>query len=303
MQRIIPVVLAIVLALPVAAVAQNATALVKQGRASQEQGKVDDAERLFRQALEADPASFDALMAIGIVLDLKGEYEEARAHLAKAIEEAPDGAREQAVITLAISYAFEARALEAANQYEDVFDAQVALEESVAAAATANAIGRIFLEAGDAANAYKWYERGHYLAGREAEQPEAELLLWDLRWQHAQARIAARTGDAELAATHVAEFEKLMKARDRIEDDRAIYQYLLGYVALYTKQYDRAIRELSKGSMEDPFITNLLGMAYEGKGDSDNARKYYEQTMTRMGHSIQNAYARPHARERLAALR
>ena len=39
------------------------------------------------------------------------------------------------------------------------------------------------------------------------------------------------------------------------------------------------ISELAKGNMTDPFITNLLAMAYDAKGDTTNARQYYRRTL------------------------
>ena len=52
--------------------------------------------------------------------------------------------------------------------------------------------------------------------------------------------------------------------------------------------------------MTDPFITNLLAMAYDAKGDTTNARQYYRRTLEINAHSLQNAIARPYARAKLA---
>ena len=41
-------------------------------------------------------------------------------------------------------------------------------------------------------------------------------------------------------------------------------------------------------------------MAYEAKGDLANARQYYRRTLELNAHSLQNAFARPHARAKLA---
>ena len=44
--------------------------------------------------------------------------------------------------------------------FEPVYKQQLADQDMGGAAATANAIGRVYLETGDTANARKWYELG-----------------------------------------------------------------------------------------------------------------------------------------------
>ena len=70
--------------------------------------------------------------------------------------------------------------------------------------------------------------------------PQADRDLWELRWLHAAARLAAREGKADEARKHVASFEQNMQKRGRASEDNEIYRYLLGYVSFYLKDYDRA---------------------------------------------------------------
>jgi Flp pilus assembly protein TadD len=273
--------------------------LVKQGRTLVSQGKLDEAISRYRQAIRLSPQSFDARLALGIALDLQGQYAEARTHLTEAIRRAPAGARNQALAAMAISYAFESRAADALKFFEPVYTQQLADQDLGAAAATANAIGRMFLEAGDTANARRWYDNGGQCGKKIVGLPTADQDLWELRWLHAQARIAARENRADEARKHVAQFEQVMQRRGKLADDSEIYRYLLGYVAFYQKDYDRAIGELAKGNLADPFMSNLLGMAYEAKGDMNNARQYYRRTLEINAHSLPNAFARPHARSKV----
>jgi tetratricopeptide (TPR) repeat protein len=81
---------------------QDPEELIKQGRTLFSQGRHDDAERLYRQALSISPRSFDATRALGILLTIKGQYAEGRTHLERAIKVAPTPAvRHQAMATLA----------------------------------------------------------------------------------------------------------------------------------------------------------------------------------------------------------
>jgi Flp pilus assembly protein TadD len=280
--------------------APDPTDLVKQGRALAAQGKHEDAQRLYREALRSNPRSFEARLAMGICLDLQGQYAEARTHLAEAVKQA-DGItpRNQAMTALAVSYAFEAKPADAHKYLAPVFEQQRTDRDFPGAAATANALGRIYLETGDTVNARKWYDLGHEQARHITGLPQPEIDLWELRWLHAQARVAAREGKVEDARRQLALFEQTMNKRARLKDDDQIYRYLLGYVAYYTKDYDRAIAELVKGNLADPFVVTLVGMSYDAKGDAANAQKYYRRALESNAHNLSNAFARPYARLRV----
>jgi tetratricopeptide (TPR) repeat protein len=274
--------------------------LVKQGRALFSQGRHDDAERLYRQALTINPRSFEAARALGILLNIKGQYPEARTHLEHAVKVAPTNAvRHQAMATLGLSYAFEGRLDAVVREYELLRRQQQVDGDASGAAASARSLGRILLEAGDIANGRKWYELGYQEWKPQASQPESERLLWELRWRHMQARVAAREGRIEDARRLLGEFETLMKKRGRLTEDNSIYRWVAGYVAFYAKDYDAAIDHLTHGDTSDPFILDLIGKAYEAKGDLTNARQYYRRVMESNVYNLQSAIARPHARAKL----
>jgi tetratricopeptide (TPR) repeat protein len=305
MRRAVAVTLAVLglSALP-ATQAADPEAIVRQGRALVNQGKLDEAERAYRQAVSLSPRSFETAMALGTLLDLKGLYPEAQSHLQRAIDLAPLGPPcNQALNALALSFAFEGRPAEAQKRFEDLRRRQAIEGDPAGAAASARALGRIYLESGDTVNGRKWYELGYQESKPAESQPESERLLWELRWHHAQGRLAAREGQMDEAKKHLAAFEVLMQKRGRQADDNDIYRWLAGYVAYYAKSYDRAIAELARGNLSDPFVLNMIGMAYEAKGDLANAREYYRRTLDTNVHNLQASLTRPHARQKLALLR
>jgi tetratricopeptide (TPR) repeat protein len=276
--------------------------LVRRGRTLMTLGKHDEAERLYRQALSISPRSFEASRALGILLDLKGQYPEAQTHLQRAISVAPTATvRHQAMSALALSYAFEGKLAEVERQYQAVRRQQQLDGDATGAAASARAIGRVLLEAGDLVNARKWYELGYREWKPSPSQPASEHMLWELRWRHMQARLASREHRIEDARRLLAEFETIMQRRGKVSDDNDTYRWIAGYVAYYARDYDRAIAELTQGNLMDPFILNLVGMSYEAKGDVANARTYYRRTLESNVHNLQSAIARPHARAKLAS--
>jgi tetratricopeptide (TPR) repeat protein len=272
--------------------------LVNQARKLNNEGKQDDALALYRQALARSPESFDAHYGAGIVLDLKGAFAEARREFARAIEVASADDKVQALTGMAVSFAFTGDAANCARFYQQIFDSQTAAGEFAGAAETANALGRVYLENGDLRNAVKWYQTGHETVRRQPDVPGPQLDLADLRWAHAQARIAARRGDAAEARRQIAVVQMLIDKGTNAEQTLQL-PYLVGYVDLYLKNYKAAIAELQRADQTDPFILVLLGQAYEKARQRANAREAYQSVLMLNGHSLNNAFARPIARRKL----
>jgi tetratricopeptide (TPR) repeat protein len=261
-------------------------------------GKPDAAIALYRQALEQDADSFDAHYGIARALDLTGHYEEARLHFRMAIDLAPEGVKDQALRMIGVSYAFTGEISEASGYFRQVFDRQTASGNFVSAAEVANELGRVYLESGDLDSASRWYQMGHVTAAREPTRSTPENDLADLRWAHAQARIAARKGDKEEARRQEAAFKELLD-KGTNPDQQIQYPYLLGYVHFYLKEYGGAVEELQRADESDPFILVLLGEAYEKLGNQVRARESYRKALASTSHAVNNALARGIARQKV----
>src|ERR1700704_791483 len=96
-----------------AAPSDDAQALVKQGQKLNSEGEQDEALKLYQQALEKSPNSYEAHLESGVALDLKGDYPAAREHLKRAIDVAPADQKNRALRVMAFSYAFESKSAEA----------------------------------------------------------------------------------------------------------------------------------------------------------------------------------------------
>ncbi|MBA3297297.1 MAG: tetratricopeptide repeat protein [Acidobacteria bacterium] len=272
--------------------------LIKEAQQLGTDGKLPEALALYRKALAADPRFVDAHLGAGRTLDLTGQHIDARRHFATAIELAAPAAKAQALTAMAVSYAFEAKAADAATFYEKVFTERMAAGNASAATGTANAMARVYLEAGDLANAEKWYRTGYETSKKIPKLTPAQTDLWEMRWLHAQARIAARRGNAADAARHAGALKALLDKGEN-DDERPQLQYLLGYIALEAGQYDTAIAELEKGNLTDSFVLGLIARAYEKKADTAKATEYYRKVMAATTHSINTAFSQQWARKYL----
>lgn len=281
-----------------AATSDDVQALVKQGQKLNSEGKQDEALKLYKQALEKSPNSYEAHLESGIALDLKGDYTAAREHLKKAIDVAPAEQKNRALRVMAFSYAFESNAGEAEKYESQAFDALLAKPDFEAAAGVANELARIKLESGDIDGAAKWYKTGYDTAMHKMEMKDTDKNLWAFRWAHAQARVAARRGQRDEAQKQVAAAKAALEKANN-PDQAAFFPYLTGYVAFYGGDYKSAITELGKANQEDPFILVLLAQAYEKTGDATRAKEYYGKVMANNGHGPTHAFARPIARKKL----
>lgn len=279
--------------------APTALDLVKQGQKLNSEGKQDDALALYRQALQMSPNLYEAELATGIAFDLKGNYTAARQHLDKAIDVAPAENEQQARRAMAISYAFEGKADEAAKFEQQVFDARMFAHDFIGAAEIANELARIYLESGDTAGAYKWYKSGYETAQQKPDLTSADKNLWLFRWENAQARIAARNGKNHEAQQHIVAAKTALDNANN-PDQARFFPYLTGYVAFYAGDYKTAIADLQKADQHDPLILALLGESFEKTEDSSQASDYYRKVLASNSHNPSNAFARPLATKKVA---
>jgi tetratricopeptide (TPR) repeat protein len=271
--------------------------LVQQGRRLNAAGRHLDALALYDRALKVNPDQFEAHLAAGMTLDLLARYDEARTHLARAIQLAPEDGKRPALLAMAVSWVFQKRTVDAAKAYEQVFDRDVASGRRADAAEAANALGRLHLETGDYAGARRWYQTGYEQARRQPAEPGSQLTLWKFRWLHAQARIAAREGKPTDAS--LGEIRSLVAASRELADEAPAVAYLEGYIALYGRRPKAALAALGRADQTDPFILMLIARAHEQLKERAAARATWQRVLTLNGHSLQNALARPVARAAL----
>jgi tetratricopeptide (TPR) repeat protein len=240
-------------------------------------------------------------------LDLDGQGPQARELFQKAIDSAGSpAAKANAERGMAMSWAFEGNCASAGEYEQKVIDYWTTQEASDPSNAfyqegeIADEAARVCIDAGDLDAAAQWYKKGHDLGLKEPNISADRKALWNYRYEHALARIAARRGDRAEAAKHVAaagaELEKMTGLRSQQE---AFYPYLTGYVALYLGDYQTALADLEKANQNDAFIQCLIGQAYEKLGDKDKAMEYYRRAAAVRGHNPPAAYARPFARKKL----
>jgi tetratricopeptide (TPR) repeat protein len=249
---------------------------------------------------ESSPNSVPANLGAGSVLDLMGKGDEARKYFAKAIEAAdtPEG-KARAKRAMAISYAFEGNCGKTVEYEGQVIEFYASKKDFFQQGEIADEAARVCLDSGDLDAASKWYKTGHGTGLEEPNITPARRDLWDFRWEHAQARIAARRGDQAEAQKHVAAAKAVLD-KGAIPDQAQFFPYLKGYVAFYAGDYKAALEELKQANQNDPFIQCMMGQTYEKLGDNDRAAECFRKALAATFHSPSAAYAVPLARKKLS---
>jgi tetratricopeptide (TPR) repeat protein len=281
---------------------QEQPEFIKQGQQLMREGKLDDALALYRQTLQTSPNSLPANIAAGSVMDLMGQGEEAQQYFGKAIQVA-DTPEHKAMAqrAMAMSYAFEGNCKKTIQYEQLVFNYYGSVKDFFRQGEIADEAARVCIDSGDLDSAYEWYQTGHETGLKEPDIKPARKDLWEFRWEHAQARIAARRGNQAEAQKHVAAAKAILDKGTNPEQ-QPFFPYLEGYVAFYAADYKAALQDFLKANQNDGFIQCMMGQTYEKLGDKEKALEYYRKASTAIAHNPAAAYAVPLAKKKLASL-
>lgn len=281
---------------------QQQPEFIKQGQQLMRDGKLEDALALYRQTLQTAPDSLPANIAAGSVLDLMGRGEEGRKYFQKAIETA-DTPEHKAMAqrAMAMSYAFEGNCKKTVEYEQQASDYYASAKDFFRQGEIADEAARVCIDSGDLETASKWYQLGHDTGLKEPDIKPARADLWNFRWEHAQARIAARRGNQAEAQKHAAAAKAIFDKGTNPEQ-APFLPYLVGYVAFYSGDYKTALDELLKANQGDPFIQCMIAQTYEKLGEKDKAIEFYRKAATAIFHNPTAAYAVPFSKKRLAVL-
>jgi Flp pilus assembly protein TadD len=268
-------------------------------------GNYADAETAFRKAVADAPDSAAVYNAAGTAFDLMGKSPEAQKYFQQAIDLAATPASKSAAQrAMAMSFAFEGDCKNTAK-YEDLASeyfrtAQDAPDAFYQQGELADEAARVCIDAGDLNMAEKYYAKGRDAGLKQPNIPADRVKLWNFRYEHAMARLAARRGNPAEAEKHVAIAKQLVDSMQELKaQQQGFVTYLTGYVAFYAGDYKKALEDLQRAAQNDAFIQCMVGATYEKLGDKNKAMEYYRKAAGVQGHNPPAAYARWFTRQKL----
>jgi tetratricopeptide (TPR) repeat protein len=247
-------------------------------------------------------------MREAVQLDLEGKGAEARQLFQKHIDDAASPrAKADAQRAMAMSWAFEGNCAKTV-EYEALVIAYWTTQEKdnpgnafYQEGEMADEAARVCIDSGDLDAAAEWYRKGYEFGLKEPGISPEHKALWEFRWEHAQARIAARRGKRAEAEQHIAAAQAALGRMTQLRaQQESFFPYLTGYVAFYLGDYAKAIEDLRQANQNDPFVQCLLGQTYEKLGQKENAMECYRKAVATTAHNPPAALARPFARRKLS---
>ena len=268
-------------------------------------GNYADAATAFRKAVADAPDSAAVHNAAGTAFDLMGKSPEAQKYFLKAIDLAATPASKSASQrAMAMSFAFEGDCKNTAK-YEDLASeyfrtAPDAPDAFYQQGELADEAARVCIDAGDLNTAEIYYAKGRDAGLKQPNIPADRVKLWNFRYEHAMARLAARRGNPAEAEKHVAVAKQLVDSMEELKgQQQGFVPYLTGYVAFYAGNYKRALEDLQRAAQNDAFIQCMVGETYEKLGDKGKAMEYYRMAAAVQGHNPPAAYAKRFTRQKL----
>jgi tetratricopeptide (TPR) repeat protein len=130
--------------------------------------------------------------------------------------------------------------------------------------------GNILLEMGKSDDARKAYEQGLKITtdSNLSQQNKDNAALFH---HYNLARVAIAKKDLATAKTETETFRKGTEAAQNANQVKQAHE-LAGRIALEEKNYDAAIAELAQANQQNPDVLYLLGLSYQGKGDTAKAK-------------------------------
>jgi len=262
-------------------------------------GRFDDSVAEYKKALQIDPYFLSAYVGIANNQIFAGKGDDARATLKQMLTKARnDGEKRQVWFWTAETYAHEERWGDAIKSIEEEKKIADASGDLVSASQDLNFIGNLLLGAGKPAEAAQKFEESLKLVDRsKASDPVKEAAhrnhLFDM------GRVAVAKGDLATARATATKYATAVDANKVPFEVRQAHE-LAGLVAVHAKEWDTALAELGKAGGQNPRVTYLTGLAWQGKGDSAKAAEAFKAVAEYNQLNGIYAFVRPQARRELA---
>ncbi len=264
-------------------------------------GRYDESIQQYQKALEVDPGFILAYNGIGNNFVFKGDFEQARNSYQQRFDKATRIADKLGALYLqALSYIHQG----------DMNAAMAILNDRRELAQKEDQVTTVILSHLTDANVLA--ESGKPAEGLKSVQTAMELLknaqLED--WVKENLTVALlqlncyceiKNEKFKAAKTDMDKYKQLVEKR---QDPLEIMQMegTMGCLALKEKQYDLALQHFARSNNQSPLTWYQMALAYEQKGDTENAGKLFQKIATWTTNDLDLALVRNRAVDKLKTL-
>ena len=236
-------------------------------------GKFDDSIAQYNKALSIDPNFNNSHSGIAAALTYQGKYDEAAAELQKLTDNArSDGDKQTALFGLVALDLDKGDTAKALEDLDKIYQITEKRNDPAAMSGNLATRGTILVAAGRFDQAKAAFEKSLKLI--EDSDLSQDIKDNAKRLDHYNLGTAALgKGDLETAKKESEEFSKAAEAAKNTGQIFLAHE-LAGMIALAEKDFDKAIAELEKSSLQNPRNLYRLAEAYQGKGDKAKANEY-----------------------------
>jgi tetratricopeptide (TPR) repeat protein len=239
-------------------------------------GKFDDSITQYRKALAIDQNFINAHQGIAAALLYQGNADEAGAELQKITDKArSDAERRTALFALTVVDVDSGKWDKALEEVDKQYALGEKTNDVPGMTGDLQLKGNIMLEMGKYDEAKALYERGFKMTEDSGLSPEIKDNA-RLFHHYNLARLALGNKDFATATTEAEAFRKGTEAAKNPAQSRQAHE-LVGMIALAEKDYDKAVSELQQANLQNPYDLYRLCQAYQGKGDSSQAKGFCKQ--------------------------
>jgi tetratricopeptide (TPR) repeat protein len=262
-------------------------------------GKYDESIAQYKKAFEKDPANFvSSLGGIGDNYIFKGDYETARKYYQDYFDKAPTTIGKLTALYLkAASYVHEGKIENAIKTFDE---SRVLAEKENLIPSVINSYRNqcyILAETGNQGEALKCYDKAIDLIGKSNLQ-EADKENLNTSWIMSHLYLLTVNGELDKASAEAEKCRQKVESRKNPGEEIGLNS-LMGFLESKKGNYDKAIEYFSKGGPENPWIWYNTAIAYNKKGNRQNALKLFEKITKWNVNSLDLALVRRRAVEEL----
>jgi len=237
-------------------------------------GRYEESIQKYQEALKINPNFVASHIGIATNLNFMGKHEAARKQLQKLYDITRDnGERRAAYFAMAVSYADEGNLNQALEMIKKQYAIAEEINDAAAMSGDLNTMANILMQMSKYDDAKIDYEKSTSVV--QASDLSDAVKANNRRFApYNAAYVALKKKDLATAKANAEEYQKVAYEAKNTFQIRLAHQ-MNGMIALKEKEYDKALEELQKANLQDPYNLYRMALAYEGKGDQKQATEMF----------------------------